>query len=80
MYKIRLRIKKAIKAVLLKMDDGSGNSTRHPSFPVEKESGSFDVCTWNVNSVKARLPVLSSYLQEKSPDIVMLQEIKTEML
>jgi len=35
------------------------------------------IATWNVNSVKARLPNLLQWLQEKSPDIVLLQEIKT---
>lgn len=34
--------------------------------------------TWNVNSVKARLPHLLRWLKEASPDIVLLQEIKTE--
>jgi len=36
------------------------------------------LATWNVNSVKARLPHLLRWLKEASPDIVLLQEIKTE--
>lgn len=60
------------------MDDGSRNTMPSPSFPENAEDGSLCVCTWNVNSVKARLPVLTSYLQNKNPDVVMLQEIKTE--
>ena len=34
------------------------------------------IATWNVNSVKARLPVLIRWLKEFSPDIVLLQELK----
>ena len=34
------------------------------------------IATWNVNSVKARLPVLVRWLKEFSPDIVLLQELK----
>lgn len=36
------------------------------------------VATWNVNSVKARLPHLLRWLGEVSPDIVLLQEIKCQ--
>ena len=35
------------------------------------------LATWNVNSVKARLPRLLEWLAEAKPDIVCLQEIKT---
>jgi exodeoxyribonuclease III len=35
------------------------------------------LATWNVNSVKARLPRLLEWLAEAKPDIVALQEIKT---
>ncbi|WP_046023115.1 exodeoxyribonuclease III [Magnetospira sp. QH-2] len=34
------------------------------------------IATWNVNSVKARLPHLLKWLEEASPDVVLLQEIK----
>jgi exodeoxyribonuclease-3 len=34
------------------------------------------VASWNVNSVKARLPLLLEWLAEAKPDIVLLQEIK----
>ncbi|MFL9825900.1 exodeoxyribonuclease III [Rhodoplanes sp. SY1] len=34
------------------------------------------IATWNVNSVKQRLDHLLSWLQERQPDIVCLQEIK----
>jgi exodeoxyribonuclease-3 len=34
------------------------------------------IATWNVNSVKARLPNLLAWLQEAVPDILLLQEIK----
>ena len=34
------------------------------------------IATWNVNSVKARLPNLLSWLREAQPDVALLQEIK----
>lgn len=34
------------------------------------------MATWNVNSVKARLPRLLSWLEEAAPDVVCLQETK----
>jgi exodeoxyribonuclease-3 len=34
------------------------------------------ICTWNVNSVNARLPVVLEFLKEASPDILLLQELK----
>jgi exodeoxyribonuclease III len=36
------------------------------------------IATWNVNSVKARLPNVLNWLKEASPDVVMLQEIKCQ--
>lgn len=38
---------------------------------------SFTVATWNVNSVRQRIEHLVRWLQEHSPDVVCLQEIKT---
>src|SRR5262249_58275034 len=35
------------------------------------------LATWNVNSVKARLPRLLEWLDEARPDLCCLQEIKT---
>jgi exodeoxyribonuclease III len=35
------------------------------------------LATWNVNSVKARLPRLLEWLEEAKPDVLGLQEIKT---
>lgn len=34
------------------------------------------IVSWNVNSVKARLPNLLAYLEEAKPDVVCLQELK----
>ncbi|SIS40320.1 exodeoxyribonuclease III [Insolitispirillum peregrinum] len=34
------------------------------------------IATWNVNSIKARLPHVLRWLQEASPDVVLLQELK----
>src|SRR4051812_36942026 len=36
----------------------------------------FSVSTWNVNSVKIRLPQMLEWLRRDNPDIVLLQEIK----
>ena len=35
------------------------------------------VASWNVNSIKARLPNVLAWLREAKPDVVCLQEIKT---
>lgn len=37
---------------------------------------SLKVATWNVNSVKVRLPLLLNWLDEARPDVICLQEIK----
>jgi exodeoxyribonuclease III len=36
------------------------------------------ITSWNVNSVRARIENIKVYLQKFSPDIVMMQEIKTQ--
>ena len=36
------------------------------------------IATWNVNSIRARIENLKKYLKSNSPDILLLQEIKTE--
>ena len=36
------------------------------------------IATWNVNSIRARIDNLKQYLKSNSPDIILLQEIKTE--
>lgn len=35
------------------------------------------IATWNVNSVKARLPNITAWLKDAAPDVVLLQETKT---
>ena len=34
------------------------------------------LCTWNVNSVKARLPRLLEWLEQAKPDVLCVQETK----
>ena len=34
------------------------------------------IATWNVNSIRARLPIILAWLKEKNPDILLLQELK----
>ncbi len=36
------------------------------------------IATWNVNSVKARLPVVSGWIASARPDVLLLQELKCE--
>jgi len=35
------------------------------------------IATWNVNSIKARLPLVLDWLRDFAPDVALLQEIKT---
>jgi exodeoxyribonuclease III len=37
------------------------------------------IATWNVNSVRARLPNVLGWLKETAPDVVLLQEIKCQV-
>lgn len=37
----------------------------------------FTVATWNINSVRLRLPIVQRFLAEHRPDVLCLQEIKT---
>lgn len=36
------------------------------------------IATWNINSIKARLPNVISWLKEAKPDVLLLQELKCE--
>ena len=36
------------------------------------------ISSWNVNSVRARIDNIKKYITKNSPDILLLQEIKTE--
>ncbi|TVR84185.1 MAG: exodeoxyribonuclease III [Rhodospirillales bacterium] len=36
------------------------------------------IATWNVNSIKARLPALTRWLKAAEPDVVLLQETKVQ--
>ena len=36
------------------------------------------ISTWNVNSVRARIDNIKDYLKKNNPDILLMQEIKTE--
>ena len=37
----------------------------------------FVAATWNVNSIKARMPIVLDWLAQHQPDVLLLQEIKT---
>ena len=36
------------------------------------------IISWNVNSVRARIENILNYIEESKPDILLLQEIKTQ--
>lgn len=36
----------------------------------------FSLATWNINSVRLRLPLVARFLEEQAPDVLCLQEIK----
>ena len=36
------------------------------------------ISSWNVNSVRARITNILNYLKSSNPDILFIQEIKTE--
>ncbi len=36
------------------------------------------IISWNVNSVRARIDNVTSYIKDESPDVLMFQEIKTQ--
>jgi exodeoxyribonuclease-3 len=36
------------------------------------------IISWNVNSVRARIENIKNYIKDTSPDVLMLQEIKTQ--
>lgn len=45
---------------------------------VKEAVDSLKIATWNVNSIRIRLPLILSWLSEQQPDIVCLQETKVE--
>lgn len=38
----------------------------------------FSIATWNINSVRLRLPLVEHFLREHRPDVLCLQEIKCQ--
>ena len=38
----------------------------------------FTLATWNINSVRLRMPIVERFLAEQSPDVLCLQEIKCQ--
>ncbi len=36
----------------------------------------FRIATWNVNSIRARLPLVTAWLEQQQPDALLLQELK----
>lgn len=44
----------------------------------QESTGSLKIATWNVNSIRIRLPLILSWLDEHKPDVVCLQETKAE--
>ena len=46
-----------------------------PSTSQHKVRSTLKIATWNVNSLKVRLPHLQDWLAAQSPDVVCLQEV-----
>ena len=44
----------------------------------DEEAESMKIATWNVNSLPARLPHVIAYLKAASPDVLLLQELKSQ--
>jgi exodeoxyribonuclease-3 len=44
--------------------------------PVCIEEESMEIASWNVNSIKARLDHVTRWLEQRSPDVLLLQELK----
>ena len=36
------------------------------------------IISWNVNSVRARIENIKDYIKDSTPDVLLLQEIKTQ--
>src|SRR5262245_4698972 len=49
---------------------------RFPSADAPAQIATVKIASWNVNSVKARLPHLLAFLEEAQPDVLCLQETK----
>jgi exodeoxyribonuclease III len=49
-----------------------------PVLPAKRRSGAVDfkISTWNINSVRLRLPLVLKFLDENAPDVLCLQETK----
>ena len=56
----------------------SPESASSESASATADAASFVVATWNVNSLRMRMPRLLPWLAEHKPDVVCLQEIKLQ--
>ncbi|MEG3597432.1 MAG: endonuclease/exonuclease/phosphatase family protein, partial [Pseudomonadota bacterium] len=36
------------------------------------------IATWNINSVRLRMPIVERFIEEQAPDVLCLQEIKCQ--
>jgi len=50
----------------------------HIQLKAKEAVDSLKIATWNVNSIRIRLPLILSWLAEHQPDVVCLQETKVE--
>lgn len=53
-----------------------GQTARFPSQSGAVILAAMKIATWNINSIKVRLPLVLRWLEETRPDILMLQELK----
>lgn len=52
------------------------SSPKRPSEPAVVPAGSHTLATWNVNSIRARMPRVVAYLQRTEVDVLLVQETK----
>jgi exodeoxyribonuclease-3 len=60
-----------------RLDALARRETMSPTAPAPHR---FRVATWNLNSLRARLPAVERFLERAAPDVVCLQETKTASL
>ena len=58
-------------------EDSSSPPPRHKNRSFGPLRLSMKIATWNVNSIKVRIPHLMEWVAQAEPDVVLLQELKT---
>jgi hypothetical protein len=64
-------------ALVTRAHAASPSRPAQPLSPLSWHGLGVRIATWNVNSVKSRLPRLLPWLADRSPDVLLLQETKS---